>query len=286
MNLLFKILNLTLLGCSSLSASLWVNAGQMYVYQDKDGGTLLTNRKNNDQSLKAIKITYYPDSNIHSYSNWGSNEAAVPVSHSKNKNAYDHYIHQASQSHGVSAGLIKAVMHTESGFNANARSPVGAQGLMQLMPATAKRFKVSNAFDPQQNIFAGAKYLAWLLKRFNGNTQLALAAYNAGEGNVAKYGGIPPFKETQDYVRRVTSRYNNLYAHGVSQDQVSGSNTDYSQNATNLSTSPASNNVTSPQARYAQVPIVVAEDAPHTNNSAGSYSTAYATATAKIYISN
>ena len=117
--------------------------------------------------------------------------------------------------HGVSEGLIKAVMHTESGFNVNARSPVGAQGLMQLMPATARRFNVSNAYDPQQNIMAGAKYLAWLLKRFNGDQSLALAGYNAGEGNVSKYGGIPPFRETQDYVRRVNSRYQNLYSNGV-----------------------------------------------------------------------
>lgn len=138
-----------------------------------------------------VKVTYYPDSNIHSYSNWGTSEASVLPSYSKNKNAFDHIIKQAAQQHGVSEGLIKAVMHTESGFNVNAHSPVGAQGLMQLMPATARRFNVSNAYDPQQNIFAGAKYLSWLLKRFNGNTQMALAAYNAGEGNVDKYGGIP-----------------------------------------------------------------------------------------------
>lgn len=191
------------------------SAGQMYVYQDKNGSTLITNQKSYDHSLKKVKVTYYPDSNIHSYKNWGASEASVLPSYNKNKNAFDHIIKQAALQHGVSEGLIKAVMHTESGFNVNARSPVGAQGLMQLMPATARRFNVTNAFDAQQNIFAGAKYLSWLLKRFGGNTQMALAAYNAGEGNVDKYGGIPPFRETQDYVRRVTSRYQNLYASGV-----------------------------------------------------------------------
>ncbi|RZG84376.1 lytic transglycosylase domain-containing protein [Acinetobacter pittii] len=196
----------------------------MYVYQDKNGSTLITNQKSYDHSLKKVKVTYYPDSNIHSYKNWGASEASVLPSYNKNKNAFDHIIKQAALQHGVSEGLIKAVMHTESGFNVNARSPVGAQGLMQLMPATARRFNVTNAFDAQQNIFAGAKYLSWLLKRFGGNTQMALAAYNAGEGNVDKYGGIPPFRETQDYVRRVTSRYQNLYASGVGSSILDSSN--------------------------------------------------------------
>ncbi|MBC6818928.1 transglycosylase, partial [Acinetobacter baumannii] len=213
-----------LLGMTTFSVGITpTSAGQMYIYQDKNGSTLLTNRKSYDHSLKKVKVTYYPDSNIHSYSNWGTSEASVLPSYSKNKNAFDHIIKQAAQQHGVSEGLIKAVMHTESGFNVNARSPVGAQGLMQLMPATARRFNVSNAYDPQQNIFAGAKYLSWLLKRFNGNTQMALAAYNAGEGNVDKYGGIPPFRETQDYVRRVTSRYQNLYSSGVGLSSFSNS---------------------------------------------------------------
>lgn len=204
-----------LLGMTTYSVGITSSsAGQMYIYQDKNGSTLLTNRKSYDHSLKKVKVTYYPDSNIHSYTNWGASEASVLPSYSKNKNAFDHIIKQAALQHGVSEGLIKAVMHTESGFNANARSPVGAQGLMQLMPATARRFNVTNAYDAQQNIFAGAKYLSWLLKRFRGNTQMALAAYNAGEGNVDKYGGIPPFRETQDYVRRVTSRYQNLYSSG------------------------------------------------------------------------
>lgn len=192
------------------------HAGQVYTYKDNNGTTLLTNKKSSNQSLQHVKTTSFSDSNIHRYTNWGSSESAVLPSYSQSKNAYDHIIKQAASTHGVSEGLIKAVMHTESGFNINARSPVGAQGLMQLMPATARRFNVSNAYDPQQNIMAGTKYLAWLLKRFDGNTSFALAGYNAGEGNVTKYGGIPPFRETQDYVRRVNSRYQNLYSNSIS----------------------------------------------------------------------
>ena len=271
----------------TLSISLSVHAGQIYIYKDKNGSTLLTNRKSSDQSLTKVKATYYPDSNIHSYSNWGSSESAVLPSYSKSKNAYDHIIRQAAQTHGVSEGLIKAVMHTESGFNSNARSPVGAQGLMQLMPATARRFNVSNAYDPQQNIFGGAKYLSWLMKRFNGNTSLALAAYNAGEGNVAKYGGIPPFRETQDYVRRVTSRYTNLYAGGISSS--GSSNTASSQGqiiASGSSSSNSTNNQNSSSSTgYSPRQIIVSSDGTFTD-APGSYSTDHATASARITISN
>ena len=132
-----------------------------------------------------------------------------------NRNSYDQIIRSAAQKHGIDTGLIKAVMHTESGFNLKARSPVGAQGLMQLMPATARRFNVNDAFDPAQNIDGGARYLSWLIKRFNGDVRLALAGYNAGEGNVDKYKGIPPFRETQDYVQRVLTRYNSLYKYSL-----------------------------------------------------------------------
>lgn len=127
------------------------------------------------------------------------------------RNDYDAIIENAASKYGIPKGLIKAVMHTESSFNQYARSPVGAQGLMQLMPATARRFNVENSYDPEQNIDAGAKYLSWLIKRFNGDVRLALAGYNAGEGNVDKYKGIPPFKETQNYVKKVLERYNTLY---------------------------------------------------------------------------
>lgn len=270
-----------------------MHAGQIYMYKDSNGSTLLTNRKSADRSLTKVKVTYYPDSNIHSYRNWGNSEASVLPSYSRNKNAFDHIIQQAAQQHGVSEGLIKAVMHTESGFNVNARSPVGAQGLMQLMPATARRFNVSNAYDPHENIMAGAKYLAWLLKRFNGNTTLALAGYNAGEGNVAKYGGVPPFRETQDYVRRVTSRYSNLYANGVSasanNNAITANNNSntQSQNAQVIAQSEsytASNHQVAANKRP-QRQIIMAADGRFTDAPAGSYATGNATASARIFIS-
>jgi len=260
-------------------------AGQtIYQFKDDNGTTLLTNKKKAEYNhLKVIKATYYPDSNIHSYSNWGSSEASVLPSYSRNKNAFDQMIRQAAQQHGVSEGLIKAVMHTESGFNINARSPVGAQGLMQLMPATARRFNVSNAYDPQQNIFGGARYLSWLLKRFNGNTQLAIAAYNAGEGNIDKYGGIPPFRETQDYVRRVTSRFQNLYSSGLSSTSSSNNaNTQVIAQSANY-TSSNSEAVSAPK-QYSRQIITLADgtftDAP------GTYTTANATASARIRVSD
>ncbi|WP_440204691.1 lytic transglycosylase domain-containing protein [Acinetobacter sp. Lyrl_1] len=269
------------------------HAGQIYMYKDSNGSTLLTNRKSADRSLTKVKVTYYPDSNIHSYRNWGNSEASVLPSYSRNKNAFDHIIQQAAQQHGVSEGLIKAVMHTESGFNVNARSPVGAQGLMQLMPATARRFNVSNAYDPHENIMAGAKYLAWLLKRFNGNTTLALAGYNAGEGNVAKYGGVPPFRETQDYVRRVTSRYSNLYANGVSasanNNAITANNNSNTQSqnaqviAQSESYSASSHQVAANKRPQRQ--IIMAADGRFTDAPAGSYATGNATASARIFIS-
>lgn len=258
-------------------------AGQtIYQFKDNNGTTLLTNKKKAEYShLKVVKATYYPDSNIHSYSNWGSSEASVLPSYSRNKNAFDQLIRQAAQQHGISEGLIKAVMHTESGFNINARSPVGAQGLMQLMPATARRFKVSNAYDPQQNILGGAKYLSWLLKRFNGNTQLAVAAYNAGEGNVDKYGGVPPFRETQDYVRRVTSRYQNLYSSSLgSTSNSNAANTQVIAQSANYTSSNAEP-VTAPKQYNRQI-ITLADgtftDAP------GTYTSTNATASARIRV--
>lgn len=123
----------------------------------------------------------------------------------------DSYIVDSSRKYNVDPLLIYAQMHQESAFKKKARSHKGASGLMQLMPATARRFGVTDIYDPQQNIDAGVKYMRWLLNKFGGDVVLALAGYNAGEGAVMKYGNnIPPYRETQEYVRRITFRYNNI----------------------------------------------------------------------------
>lgn len=121
------------------------------------------------------------------------------------RHAYDDIIADAAAAYDLDPRMIKAVMQTESAFNAMAVSPVGAIGLMQLMPSVAAELGADDPLDPRQNIMAGARYLRQLLDAHGGNVKLALASYNAGPGNVAKYRAIPPFKETRDYVKRVTA---------------------------------------------------------------------------------
>ena len=117
--------------------------------------------------------------------------------------SYDAEIKAASRDYGVDEAIVRAIIHAESSFNPMALSHAGAQGLMQLMPATARRFGVTDSYDASQNIRGGVQYLAWLLKRFNGDLTLAAAGYNAGEGAVDRHGGVPPYQETQRYVARV-----------------------------------------------------------------------------------
>ncbi len=134
-----------------------------------------------------------------------------------NTEAYRQEIAAASRDFGVDEAVVRAIIHAESAYNPNAISRVGAQGLMQLMPATARRFGVANVFDIGQNIRGGVQYLAWLLRRFDGNLTLAAAGYNAGEGAVDRYRGVPPYDETQRYVQRVSvlaERYRTATAMG------------------------------------------------------------------------
>ncbi|MDQ1591257.1 MAG: hypothetical protein QOG71_1884 [Pyrinomonadaceae bacterium] len=123
----------------------------------------------------------------------------------------DQMIFRAGKEYGVDPRLIHAVVFQESRYKTDAESHAGAQGLMQMMPATAARFAVEGKTGTEQNVYAGTKLLRWLLKRFDGNVELALAGYNAGEGSVDKYDGIPPFPETQNYVRKITANYGKTY---------------------------------------------------------------------------
>jgi membrane-bound lytic murein transglycosylase B len=130
---------------------------------------------------------------------WRYNDDSGPIFKTK----FDKIIIDAAKKFDVDAALVSAVIKAESDFNPREVSNKGARGLMQLMPATAERFGVTNAYDPEANIYAGTRYLRWLLKTFDDNADLAVAAYNAGEGNIWKYNGVPPFRETVTYINRI-----------------------------------------------------------------------------------
>ncbi|MGH8189833.1 MAG: lytic transglycosylase domain-containing protein [Rhodanobacteraceae bacterium] len=177
--------------------------GAVYRVVQKNGTVLYTNiaslAKGRDATTLFTYIVECYACNVHSKIDWNT----VPL----HLVAYGKDIRSAAKLTGVDAALLRAVIHAESGFNSRALSYKGAQGLMQLMPGTAFELGVGDAFDPGQNISGGARYLAMLLRDFHGSLKLAAAAYNAGEGAVTKYGGVPPYAETQVYVKRVALLY-------------------------------------------------------------------------------
>jgi soluble lytic murein transglycosylase-like protein len=182
-----------LLGMQSLYA-------QMYKFTDKDGIVHYTNVKPAGQkNVKTFSFPCYASDPKCNQLDWEK----IPL----NRQAFDDEIRAAAQVFTVDDSLIRAIIHAESAYQPEALSPRGAQGLMQLMPATQKELQIDDVFDPISNIEGGTLYLSQLLNQFDHDVDLAAAAYNAGPGAVREYGGIPPYKETREYVRRVKILY-------------------------------------------------------------------------------
>lgn len=189
-----------------------VTRGAVYTYV-KDGVTHYTNVRPQNAGAPVRTLFTYVETCYACAALPGVDFSTVRL----NTTAYAEEIRAAARQHGVDEALVRAVMHAESAFNPNALSHKGAQGLMQLIPATAQRFGVADPFDPAQNIQGGVQYLRWLLDRYDNDTTLAAAGYNAGEGNVDRHGGVPPFQETRLYVSRVATlhaRYREALAAG------------------------------------------------------------------------
>jgi len=184
------LLNPEVLKNSNLSpASLNVNAN---IYDSDD---IDTSSVTNDILKKAIQEV-----------NDARRDYSKPEIRTSNSQILD-MVNNVARKHGVDEKLVQAVIKQESGFNPNAKSKVGAMGLMQLMPSTAKALGVKDPYNAQQNVEGGVKYLKSMLKKYNGNVILALAAYNAGPNAVDKYSGVPPYKETQNYVKKILANY-------------------------------------------------------------------------------
>jgi hypothetical protein len=155
--------------------------------------------------VEEVKKAIEKDGGIFPNRSWRYDETRRPIFKSK----FDTIIVEAAKKFDVDAALVSAVIKAESDFNAREVSNKGARGLMQLMPSTAERFGVTDSYDPAANIYGGVRYLRWLLQTFHGNADLAVAAYNAGEGNVWKYNGVPPFRETVNYINRIARHIRN-----------------------------------------------------------------------------
>ena len=182
------LLLVVVLGCASPAAA------QIYSWRDDDGRLVVSDTP---RAGGGAQTTY----EVHGAT---SIKSTIPLVASNKSAPYEASINEHARRQGVAADLVRAVIQVESAFNPVAVSNKGAMGLMQLMPATAMELGVRNPFDPDQNIRGGVTYLKQLLTRYDQKVELALAAYNAGIGNVEKYGDVPPFKETRNYVNKIT----------------------------------------------------------------------------------
>jgi len=192
-----KIITLLAIACLFGAQSLHA---QLYKFTDENGVTHYTSVKPDGvKNVKVLNFPCYASDSKCGQLDWEH----IPL----NRRAFDEEIRTASEVFAVDDALIRAIIHAESAYQPDALSPKGAQGLMQLMPATQQELQVANVYDPIDNIEGGTRYLAGLLDEFNRDVELATAAYNAGPGAVREYGGVPPYAETREYVRRVKILY-------------------------------------------------------------------------------
>jgi len=189
-----------LLSSIFLSIQAHIALAAVYVYELPNGSKLITDKKQYGKGYK-LKNTYKTTT----YRNSSANK---PYYANTIKSQYDAYIVNIALKYDLEPSFIKSIMHIESAFDANAVSRAGAMGLMQLMPATAASYELTqNQFEPRSNIEVGVRHMKDLMDRYNGDKTLSLAAYNAGAGAVSRYNGIPPYKETEDYVQKVMGLY-------------------------------------------------------------------------------
>lgn len=198
---LFRVVGFVALACCATAACA---RDAVFAYRDGDDSILLTNLQETGRTALFTVALFREDDAPARLQSTGPRMAPPEVTR---------LVDAIAPASGLEPQLLLAVISAESGFRAKAVSPKGAQGLMQLMPATARRLGVTDSFDPEQNVRGGARYLNELLRMFNDDMRLALAAYNAGEGAVMRYGrAIPPYPETRQYVARVMERYQALRA--------------------------------------------------------------------------
>ncbi|GMR16770.1 MAG: hypothetical protein BMS9Abin31_1147 [Gammaproteobacteria bacterium] len=191
--LLFSLLLLLALASSVAHA-------RVYLYQMPDGSRLVSDHPLINTKAKLVRRSK-------ELTNMGHYIARRTIRAKRRMRLWSYFIYHQSQKYGIDDSLVKAVIYTESYFNPNATSHKGASGLMQLMPATAEKYGVSDLYNPHQNIVAGIKHLRYLMTLFPDNLKHVIAAYNAGENAVTKYNGIPPYRETQGYVKKVMKHF-------------------------------------------------------------------------------